>query len=301
MDCEADLKLKNALRLVQEAYDAKAFTLSEEINQLRQLVSNQKQQINTLEHEITHLNRKVGEIERVVAIEQKEKLAILSAKRGLAERYSNLKKAAAQLESFRKSIVNMVEHSPATLSKDLERSFIETQIESNDSSFPNPDVVISPNQSFMGQKDHYVSGNPFDMSDLTIGSPNKEHFQPNSPTISALLPRRFAETAPTKPRKSQTVDFMMPEKSKSDEQKLLVPNPSVIRAAFVDAPTLYKLIRDSLPPRDFDEFAINVAAFNASQQSADVTLRNIDKILKDRELFSQMRSLIFTAMAEASQ
>ncbi|KAJ3104889.1 hypothetical protein HDU97_008747 [Phlyctochytrium planicorne] len=69
----------------------------------------------------------------------------------------------------------------------------------------------------------------------------------------------------------------------------------------VDAPTLYKQIRDNLSLQEFEEFAANVAAFNASEQSADETVSNIGKLVKDRMLFAQMRTLIYTALAESAK
>ncbi|KAJ3140849.1 hypothetical protein HK101_003456 [Irineochytrium annulatum] len=57
----------------------------------------------------------------------------------------------------------------------------------------------------------------------------------------------------------------------------------------VDAPTLYKQIRDTITAAEFEDFAANVAAFNSSEQSADDTVRNIGRLVKDRTLFAQMR------------
>ncbi|KAJ3217819.1 hypothetical protein HDU67_007236 [Dinochytrium kinnereticum] len=69
----------------------------------------------------------------------------------------------------------------------------------------------------------------------------------------------------------------------------------------VDAPTLYKQIRDTLSSQEFEEFAANVASFNASEQSADETVNNIGRLVKDRMLFAQMRTLIYTALAESAK
>jgi hypothetical protein len=67
----------------------------------------------------------------------------------------------------------------------------------------------------------------------------------------------------------------------------------------VDASTLYKQIRATLTPEEFEQFAANVAAFNSSEQTADETVRNIGKLVKDRMLMLQMRNLIYTALAES--
>ncbi|KAJ3044043.1 hypothetical protein HK097_001592, partial [Rhizophlyctis rosea] len=70
-------------------------------------------------------------------------------------------------------------------------------------------------------------------------------------------------------------------------------------STLIDAPILYKQIRDSLSPKDFEDFAANVAAFNAAQQTAEETVTKIGKIVKERELFGAMKGLIFTALAES--
>ncbi|RKP03468.1 hypothetical protein CXG81DRAFT_16977 [Caulochytrium protostelioides] len=69
----------------------------------------------------------------------------------------------------------------------------------------------------------------------------------------------------------------------------------------IDAPTLYKQIRQTLAVSQFEAFAANVAAFNASQQTAEETVANIGRIVRDRHLFGQMRTLIYTALAESSR
>ncbi|KAI9363987.1 hypothetical protein DFJ73DRAFT_480444 [Zopfochytrium polystomum] len=64
----------------------------------------------------------------------------------------------------------------------------------------------------------------------------------------------------------------------------------------VDAASLYKAIRDTLTAVEFEDFAGNVAAFNASTQTAEETVRNIGRIVKDSALVGQMKRLIYTAL-----
>ncbi|KAJ3002376.1 hypothetical protein HKX48_002355 [Thoreauomyces humboldtii] len=79
------------------------------------------------------------------------------------------------------------------------------------------------------------------------------------------------------------------------------PSPvtsSAIVIAPVDAPALYKEIRNSLTPPEFEAFASNVAAFNAAEQTAHDTVRNIEGIVRNRRLCALMTSLIYTALDE---
>lgn len=66
----------------------------------------------------------------------------------------------------------------------------------------------------------------------------------------------------------------------------------------VDAALLYREIRDSLTPLEFDKFADSVAAFNAGRASAEDSIYAISLIIKDSYLFSQMKRLISDAILE---
>ncbi|KAI8622442.1 hypothetical protein BC830DRAFT_1089134 [Chytriomyces sp. MP71] len=69
----------------------------------------------------------------------------------------------------------------------------------------------------------------------------------------------------------------------------------------IDAPTLYKQIREALSQSEFEAFAGFVAGFNAGDLSADDAVRSIGRVVRDRGLFSRMRTLIYTALAESSR
>lgn len=71
------------------------------------------------------LTRQVSDLERHLGAVRQEKRQVIEAKEHLTEKYNQLRKWAIQLESFRKSIVSMVQYSPSTPVnvQDLERSF----------------------------------------------------------------------------------------------------------------------------------------------------------------------------------
>ena len=63
----------------------------------------------------------------------------------------------------------------------------------------------------------------------------------------------------------------------------------------------YKQIREVLTPADFDQFASNIANFNAGNQSAAETVQNIGQLIKVSSLVSQMKTLIHRAISESAQ
>ncbi|KAJ3065363.1 hypothetical protein HK102_007921, partial [Quaeritorhiza haematococci] len=114
VDIEPEKQLKDAIDSIQDAYDRRVRYLTSEVLQWKQIASSQRDQIDTLEADVSHLQQRVSELEKLVAAQHAEKKAILASKAALLDRYTLLKKSANQLESFRKSIVSMVEYGPAT-------------------------------------------------------------------------------------------------------------------------------------------------------------------------------------------
>ncbi|KND02438.1 uncharacterized protein SPPG_09068 [Spizellomyces punctatus DAOM BR117] len=397
-DVELEKQLKTGLDLIQDAFDRRTSGLSNEVARWKELASNQRQQIMSLEAEISQLNRRVSDLERTVAAQQTEKKSLLASKNVLLDRYTTLKKNAAQLESFRKSIVSMVEYGPATNGiNDLDRSFVDNP-STEDSHMGNnvtagssgmggflpnlPEDVIKEaalelhdsetGTSFLDDKtmrsfdlqgnqslDFSMSSNPnqsllsrlhaqpqtarrpgsgqsqqssrVQLNDWRNVDTQRKAFEDRKSMDKLRLSLRDDATpTPTSARlklqgsnelnsesspnlSTNTLDsnrggFNAPQGSQtptpqqSSNLTSVFPNANTAPAtASIDAPILYKQIRDSLTPSEFEDFAANVALFNAAQQTADQTVRNIGKIVKDRGLFVQMRSLIYTALEESGK
>ncbi|KAJ3403449.1 hypothetical protein HDV05_007793, partial [Chytridiales sp. JEL 0842] len=85
----------------------------------------------------------------------------------------------------------------------------------------------------------------------------------------------------------------------SVRQQKQEPQQTPSEQIHVDASTLYKQIRATLTSEEFEEFAANVARFNASEQTADETVRRIAGLVRDGKLMMQMRNLIYTALEES--
>ncbi|KAJ3300289.1 hypothetical protein HK104_002488 [Borealophlyctis nickersoniae] len=409
LEHDTNAQLKAALELVQEAYDRRGSLLSAEIAQWKQVASNQRQQIQALESEVEKLNRRNTELERALSSQLAEKKALIVSKNALMDRYTALKKSATQLESFRKSIISMVEYTPNTNISELDRSFLEPSLGLNDitsnisslsisgpnnaasvggSSGPGLTTFMSEEAAKEGQhdlKDYGAGTNVSFVDDRTLRSfelncmaaaevthaslksgqsldscLTPTHDKPNTSRTGALQQqdyhrqqglqsRTLNDTSPQQQtplsqqrrRTDGAVKPRMGEKQLSfrEENKVsplsvdhhastistpnlsldgdatarrnAVPTPSQASTAplghptpvptHVEAPLLYKQIRDVLPPQDFEEFAANVSAFNTSQQTAEETIRNIAKLVKDRTLFMNMRVLIYSALTESAK
>ncbi|TPX39219.1 hypothetical protein SeLEV6574_g07371 [Synchytrium endobioticum] len=410
LESDADVKLKTGLQLIQEAYDHRATHLTSELAQWKAVANTQRQQIHALEAELTVKARQLSdherrnsELERAIAQQLAEKKALITAKNSIQDRYQALKRSAAQLETFRKSIVSMVEYGPVSSLNviEMDRSFDlqssggpEEMISANTSSPFNDSPAtshvegstaanVAHNVSFLEDRtmrsfdlstdfvDSKPIAPPTSVSKLVTTTPRTaaKHSRPSrrssptpgghlpppsilkypsltsnapqSPPVSSLPPRIPTDwtnrdnggTSHTPSKRSEKTPAKGVSTTPNDQQQLTTPagfnkpnststpnnetddddqpishttplaatlaSPSS-PSAYIDAPTLYKHIRDSLLPNEFEEFASNVAAFNSSQQSADDTVRNIGRIVRDRTLFAQMRTLIYTALAESS-
>jgi len=129
--------LHSAIEKLKEDYEQN----QDEINQWKEIANVQKIKINTLENNITELNNKILEMEKIISTQQAEKRVLIATKNSIIEKYNALRKNAAQLESFRKSIVSMVEVTPqASLQMEneafpdsLELEKLEVQVPANKS------------------------------------------------------------------------------------------------------------------------------------------------------------------------
>ncbi|KAJ3043896.1 hypothetical protein HDV00_003934 [Rhizophlyctis rosea] len=418
-----DKQLRAGLDLIHEAYERRTSQLNGEVTQWKQVAANQRQQIAKLESDIERLKSRGADLERALATQLTEKKVVIASRNALLDRYNALRKNATQLESFRKSIVTMVEHVPSGNVPELERSFVDgnttldqqsallsgaygggivpsasfrgvqevidghdggndyagrgnesfldartlqsfdlggqtldyslflsdkdrsllagrgedriqqqQQQQQRRTTLPSPALVFTPQllQQLQGSRAPQVAsarqreqtqaqqgvrraatdarpkegkGRPVSFSaDVNPGSrerhaippsastPNLRNIDTDQPESTAKSSGNDSQNTPTPATRNAT----QPPTSQPQQQHPTTPPTTII-----DAPVLYKQIRDSLSLEDFEQFAANVAAFNASQQTAEETVQRIGKIVKERELFVAMRTLIFTALAES--
>eukprot|EP00842_Homolaphlyctis_polyrhiza_P002792 jgi/Hompol1/3513/HPOL_006579-RA len=110
---DLDSQLRAGIDLVQDAFTRNTAALKHEITHWKHVAMQHKEQSSTLDAQVGTLSRRISELERMLIAQTSEKKALIASKNALLDRYNALKKSASQLESFRKSIVSMVEFSPA--------------------------------------------------------------------------------------------------------------------------------------------------------------------------------------------
>ncbi|KAJ3123037.1 hypothetical protein HK098_002257 [Nowakowskiella sp. JEL0407] len=355
---DPDTKLKNALILIQDAYDDNSRRLLDEISHWKNIATSQKQSIQALESDFAAQNRKLADLDRQALLHQQEKRAWLATKSTLLEKYNNLRKSAQQLDSFRKSIVSMVEYGPSQINlSDVDRSFIDTPntpqntldteidtnlpngriLESNmnrsmddhmrsstmqqqQQSSPEFEPVLnlsfgqdhslikSYDQSNGNESLDFINPSPADNKSFLGNTSLRDFRQPlqsksfdsrkQTPTKNAVINSTTPSSLPSKSPQKMFTSGAGPVYRNTTTPPKRQPSQTSLNTPFIDAPTLYKMIRDALTAQDFEEFASNVAAFNSSNQTADETIKNIGRIVKDRTLFMQMKTLILTAISE---
>ncbi|ORY51971.1 hypothetical protein BCR33DRAFT_712176 [Rhizoclosmatium globosum] len=147
MNDESERLLNEGLTIVQEAFDRRTAVLHGELLEWRQNSNTQREQINNLESENKSLQLRISELESVIQSQQADLQTLSEAKNLITEKYNILKKSAAQLDSFRKNIVSMVEYGPAMQSAlnamDLNQSF---NLTGEHSDAPTSGARLSPTQ-----------------------------------------------------------------------------------------------------------------------------------------------------------
>ncbi|ORX89264.1 hypothetical protein K493DRAFT_340759 [Basidiobolus meristosporus CBS 931.73] len=108
----AEQQLRRGLDLVQEAFDNKVFHMTEEVNHWKQSSNTQKQQITLLQNEIEELKLKLEELTKSSTSVLAERRALMVSRNALLDKYNTLRKWALQLDSFKKTIFQMLQDGP---------------------------------------------------------------------------------------------------------------------------------------------------------------------------------------------
>jgi hypothetical protein len=74
------------------------------------------------------------------------------------------------------------------------------------------------------------------------------------------------------------------------------PKPKIQEELKVDAAQVYRRIRERVSPKEFEDFASTVGAFNSGTLDAHSALVRIDAIVNDASLSQEMRQLVHQAM-----
>ncbi|KAI8056722.1 hypothetical protein BDF22DRAFT_652826 [Syncephalis plumigaleata] len=300
---DADRQVKRGIEMIQDAYDRRTAELSSEVDHYKQQAASQRQE-------------------------------------------------AVQLETFRKSIVNMVEYSPTTPINmaDLEQSFSEAALARGigrmdpfqianyalpeeflrGSTFDGEDEAAAALMAESGsarrgrgdttdRKTSIRSHTRQNLYETPATSSSRRH---NSDDTDNLLWRIGGRTSasraapaganPTPSISHETSPLSMNRHTQErrtpysaggktvDLRGSVITNGSASRATrhlqqttrnvisdeelLEDAGIVYRRIRDVLSPQDFDRFAQAVSAFNAQQATASETMREVERLVVDRNL-----------------
>ncbi|KAJ3404046.1 hypothetical protein HDV05_007400, partial [Chytridiales sp. JEL 0842] len=106
---DPESQLRWGVKVIQEAFVRKGAQLEREVSQWKQAAANQRQQIYALENENKNLHERIADLERLLSSQNADIQSLQNNNKALQDKYTTLKESAAQLESFRKNIVSMVE------------------------------------------------------------------------------------------------------------------------------------------------------------------------------------------------
>ncbi|KAJ8329696.1 hypothetical protein O5D80_002258 [Batrachochytrium dendrobatidis] len=183
---DLDTQLRSGIDLIQDAYTRQAAALKHEVAHWKHTASHHKDQNSALDAQVAALTRRVAELERALSTQASEKKALIASKSALMDRYNLIKKSASQLEAFRKSIVSMVEFSPAAqplLSLDSDSRNIDGEYLHTPSK---PDLTRNN-----GNYGNMLSMPPQNLSDGTYQLSSQPHVRKNEPCSQAENSGRY--------------------------------------------------------------------------------------------------------------
>ena len=101
---------------------------------------------------------------------------------------------------------------------------------------------------------------------------------------------------------TRNLNMLSPQLSNSDETLKKADETSEMNVESLETPhlikpaMLYRLIRQKVGPKEFEEFSNVIARFNEGIEDSNETIKCISKIVKDTDLFDQMKIHILNAI-----
>ncbi|KAL3898794.1 MAG: hypothetical protein SGCHY_002495 [Lobulomycetales sp.] len=290
---ELDKQFRSSLDLVLQIYENRISKGNHELQTLKAEAVQQKENTSGLMAELRELRERNASLEEENSAllhenssQLRENKALAANNKSITAKYNALKKDTLKLEAFRRSIASMVDTSgkPEQSVADMSGIF-EDQVES-DQSFSSQRSTASMNTATQER----VSFRQISPAKPTVSSPHHQ-FQPEAFLPS---PKRLPSKAP-----AMVLDYSSPVKSGFAETKTPTPRRSEPSSPLrIDAPELYRQIQDSLSATQFQKFAMLIGEFNSEHKSAEQTIEAISQLIRDRSLFGQMKTLIFSALSE---
>ncbi|KNE57787.1 hypothetical protein AMAG_04638 [Allomyces macrogynus ATCC 38327] len=330
-DCDA--QLRTGLDLIQAAYHSRTAALEAEVAHYRQVAAAQRARIQHLEAESTQLHATVADLDAQLSSAHAQAKVLRQAKHALADKYAALKQTAAQLDAFRRNILHTIETAnstaPPSVVDDLSRAGDNTSVLASVLPVVAPAAVPELAKPAAVTRDttviktaatrrHSSAGRLADRDEVGTAARDRADRERERDRVDRERERerererdrelrdRPATSGGTAARRAKDVTTA----SRKPDRETTISRPSTSHASHAAAPnssttadaqSLYRKIRDALSPEDFAQFASTINAFNSNKIGVDETIQRVDQIVADRQLFVQMRALIYRALAESSQ
>ncbi|EPZ33706.1 hypothetical protein O9G_000482 [Rozella allomycis CSF55] len=266
--------------------------------------------ISQLEHENSSLKIKNNEFEAQIKALQSEKRDLLFGVQEWKEKYSNVKRSAAQLENFRKSILSVVEFGTGLDSPVQEQTrlqFRDSHTNSRKSSKEDIDALNGNNRP--GRKMSYVLDASIlqdeqkpaihedDHSFQITQSYFKESQMSNNdkPLDMEQLHSRIQDSLSKSASLENVNNFESDLNNTTNKHKFGDSKTFYHDTVSIDAPTLYKKIKKIVTTEQFEKFAGIISRFNTRQLTPEATIQQITPIIPDEFLLDQMRKLVISA------
>ncbi|KAJ1475255.1 hypothetical protein T484DRAFT_3189994 [Baffinella frigidus] len=276
-DQSPDAQLQLALQLVQQSYTRRQEELSREVEHWKRVAQHHKQQEAQTREELNKSNQRSQELQRQLN-ERSQEVQQLSESRNVAmNQIATLKKHAAQLQSFKKNISNMIQ--------------AESGVEG---------LSAMSQMNMQGMLNELPAMDTTFTSQMT--SPALDAYNPNKPYFNGSMGGDYAAPLSQGLAPSMAPSYQAP-RAQAPPPAAAAGNTGAPAAPEVtlDAATYYQQVKRVLEPEQFREFSANIKKLNSGHQSVDETLDRVREIFGEHRpfLFAQLQKLIRQAEDEA--
>jgi ABC-type transporter Mla subunit MlaD len=271
-DQSPDAQLQLALQLVQQSYTRRQEELTREVEHWKRVAQHHKQQEAQTRDELNKSNQRGQELQQQLNQRNQEVQQLTESRNVALNQIATLKKHAAQLQSFKKNISNMITSESGIDSLSGMQAMVN-DLPTMDTTFTS--TMTSPALDAFNPRAGYFNANAdYAAPSLSTGiapAPMMSSYAPPAAGTSAAPPSTGISAPPAAPEVT------------------------------LDAATYYQQVKRVLEPEQFREFSANIKKLNSGQQSVDETLDRVREIFGEHRpfLFAQLQKLIRQAEEEA--
>mmetsp|Transcript_37645 Transcript_37645/g.73562 ORF Transcript_37645/g.73562 Transcript_37645/m.73562 type:complete len:293 (+) Transcript_37645:21-899(+) len=273
-----DGQLAIGIQLIQQSYSRRVDDLMREVEHWKRVSQHHKQQETQMSEQLQKANQRSAELQRALGEKQQECTVLTESRNVALSQITTLKKHAAQLQTFKKNISNMLQ-AEVGMDGPLTAGSLQGMIDNlpMDNTFSS--TLPSPALESYG----------------LAAAPNTSYLNDSYAPPPAAAPARVDQMAtPTYPTHQQQ---SVPRATTPSQ----APAGGGGAEVTLDAATYYQQVKRVLEPEQFREFSANIKKLNAGHQSVDETLQKVRDIFGEHRpfLFAQLQKLIRQAEDEA--